>query len=179
MNPKGMDRGVPGENPRTTAADSRLNPPAKACCDRRVLQTPAASGQLRFINSMTCERDGSMGKGDFPPTTQGNREHSGRMFPTRSEVSEGFSSPGHTKTNPLPTPSSPGTTPRSMPGILVTRARAIAPQITKWVERESVSWSLWPGERMHYEYDSGEGRDTVLEALRRIFGWTIAEPVNW
>ena len=63
----------------------------------RAAQARHASGRRRFVDPATCEREYSASEMEFMKAMQEYKAHSGRMFPTWSEVLEVLRSLGYEK----------------------------------------------------------------------------------
>ncbi|MDB5349189.1 MAG: hypothetical protein JWN86_436 [Planctomycetota bacterium] len=88
--------------PTTAATGTELHP--REWSDRRAsaqalkaAQARHASGRRRFVDPATCEREYSIAEMEFMQAMQDYKYHSGRMFPTWSEVLEVLRALGYEK----------------------------------------------------------------------------------
>lgn len=66
----------------------------------RAANARQTSGRRRFVDPTTCERDYSAAEMEFMQAMQEYKVHSGRMFPTWSEVLEVLKALGYAKPDP-------------------------------------------------------------------------------
>lgn len=66
----------------------------------RAANARQTSGRRRFVDPTTCERDYSNAEMEFMQAMQEYKVHSGRMFPTWSEVLEVLKALGYAKPEP-------------------------------------------------------------------------------